>query len=134
MGYYTNYTLTQVKNSIPDSWFAGYIKAHKDDMYGVDEDGDTTDACKWYEHDVAMQAFSKAFPTTVFKLHGEGEESGDLWEKYYYGGKLLFNATVKMTFDQPDLSTIPRVTIEEAPVTLKAEPPEVTGRKFKKGL
>jgi hypothetical protein len=45
------------------------------------------DSCKWYEHDEDMTALSKQFPTVMFTLKGEGEESGDLWVAYYLGGK-----------------------------------------------
>jgi hypothetical protein len=45
------------------------------------------DECKWYDHDEHMRQVSKANPETIFILEGEGEESGDIWKKYYLNGK-----------------------------------------------
>jgi hypothetical protein len=43
---------------------------------------------KWYEHSEHMSQISLAFPEFVFELSGEGEESGDVWVEWYYGGKV----------------------------------------------
>ena len=45
------------------------------------------DECKWYEHETDMKALSLRFPEVLFTLHGEGEESGDVWNKYFRNGK-----------------------------------------------
>ena len=45
------------------------------------------DSCKWYDHDKQMREISKKYPETIFILEGEGEESGDIWKKYYLNGK-----------------------------------------------
>jgi hypothetical protein len=42
---------------------------------------------KWYEHDKEMLAASRKFPSVLFTLSGEGEESGDFWRRYYKNGK-----------------------------------------------
>lgn len=42
---------------------------------------------KWYNWEKHMREFSKKFPTICFKLHGEGEESGDIWDAYFLNGK-----------------------------------------------
>ena len=44
-------------------------------------------AAKWYDFVVDMKKFSRAFPKTVFKLHGEGEQNDDLWDAYFKDGK-----------------------------------------------
>jgi hypothetical protein len=44
--------------------------------------------CKWYDHEDEMKSFSEEFPQLVFKLHGSGEEQGDVWIKYFHGGKM----------------------------------------------
>ena len=46
------------------------------------------EACKWYEHETHMREISDQFPEVLFTLTGEGEESGDLWVKYFSGGKM----------------------------------------------
>ena len=43
---------------------------------------------KWYNHKEDMLTYSKLHPKTLFKLSGEGEESGDLWQEYYLNGKM----------------------------------------------
>lgn len=98
-------------------------------MYGVDPDGDPADDCKWYEHDTAVCAMSAEFPNTVFRLHGEGEESGDLWEHYFHNGKVLHKAKAVVTFSKPDLTKLPVIAPK-----VKATLPTATGRKFRKDV
>lgn len=43
---------------------------------------------RWYEHTKDMQKLSVKFPNTVFALHGDGEESGDLWVEYHHNGRV----------------------------------------------
>ena len=50
---------------------------------------------KWYEHDENMVELSLKFPDIVFKLHGEGEETEDIWDCYYKNGKkALYEAEI----------------------------------------
>ena len=98
MGYYTYHTL-KVRNVLPNEEEA-LVEAMKeldiipyalsDVPYHYDANcvacsGD--DAVKWYEHEEDMLELSKMFPLMIFKLHGEGEESGDLWNCYYRNGE-----------------------------------------------
>ena len=62
---------------------------------------DEADSCKWYEHTKDMIKLSKLFPDILFTLHGEGEEAGDMWYKYYLNGKVQI-AEAKTTFDEFD--------------------------------
>ena len=43
-----------------------------------------------------MISISKKFPEVLFTLSGEGEESGDIWMKYFKNGKVQ-NANTKVT-------------------------------------
>jgi hypothetical protein len=45
------------------------------------------ESVKWYDHDEEMKAVSKKYPDLLFTLTGVGEESGDMWCKYYQAGK-----------------------------------------------
>lgn len=60
-----------------------------------------SDACKWYEHEEEMKELSKLFPDTLFKLHGEGEENVDIWDKYFLDGKMQ-ECYAKLTIDPFD--------------------------------
>lgn len=79
MGYYTRHQLEIIegddygdhKEAI--SQLAGYS-----DCFG--------DEVKWYSHVADMEEYSKKYPNMVFKLSGEGEESGDIWVEYYKNG------------------------------------------------
>jgi hypothetical protein len=61
--------------------------------------------CKWYEHEDDMRRFSKLYPHILFELSGEGEESGDLWKKYFLNGKMQY-CKVKMEFEPFDESKL----------------------------
>lgn len=55
------------------------------------------DSCKWYEHEDDMKRLSLKFPDVLFTLRGEGEESGDVWVKYFKEGKMqVSKAEVKL--------------------------------------
>lgn len=43
---------------------------------------------EWYDHEKEMKQLSKEFPDVLFKLHGEGENKYDIWDKYFMGGKM----------------------------------------------
>lgn len=97
MGYYTFHTL-HVKNVRPEEEeklveamdnldIIGYALEGSIYRYDDDEIGfGGEDEVKWYSHDEDMMKLSKLFPRMIFKLHGEGEESGDIWDSYYQNG------------------------------------------------
>lgn len=47
----------------------------------------TTESVKWYDKDSHMIELSKMFPTVVFSLYVEGEETGDISKAYYLNGR-----------------------------------------------
>lgn len=63
------------------------------------------DATKWYEHENHMRKISLQYPDVIFELKGEGEESGDIWVKYFVNGKMqVCNATIVFEpFDEKKL-------------------------------
>lgn len=106
MGYYTRYTmkimdtsgdevfeisdLSDVNDALEyqDEWDDDLTKVLRefnndyDGFYGLMSEED----CKWYDHEDAMKILSQKFKQFVFLLNGEGEESGDVWRKYFYNG------------------------------------------------
>jgi len=82
-----------------------YIKGNENMLSALGEDGESGEACKWYEHNEDMAKLSKAFPTVLFTLSGEGEENEDLWKQYWLGGKYQ-EAKAKIAFDKFDKSKL----------------------------
>lgn len=61
--------------------------------------------CKWYTHSQNMIDLSKSFPGILFILYGSGEDSGDLWVKYFYKGKIQFEEA-KIVYEPFDESKL----------------------------
>ena len=101
MGYYTYYNLAQVKNPIDEELLKTYLDA-KD--LGWLLDVNENEPTKWYDYDDDMKALSAKFPNTVFQLHGDGESSDDVWERYYHNGELIKKVTLNTELPVPDLS------------------------------
>lgn len=95
MGYYTNFSL-KVIEIIEDAEIevdeVEFPEFNEKNMY----DGDLSvqelisgysDSMKWYDYEEDMIEISKKFPNLIFILDGNGEESGDIWRKFYMNGK-----------------------------------------------
>jgi hypothetical protein len=80
MGYYTRYTL---ETSLT------YTSCDPDVAWNECKEsfGTFDEACKWYEWEQDMLKFSALWPGVLFHVHGEGEESGDIWDAYFLNGK-----------------------------------------------
>lgn len=98
MGYITEFTLgiEQNEKNIPLEDINEFIRNEKkkndDFMYvfydeELDRNYDISGDGKWYDFDEDITKLSKEFPDVVFRLSGDGEERGDVWVKYYMGGK-----------------------------------------------
>ena len=94
MGYSTAYSLEfekENKESVITADELRDIQRYFEDKnvmgYAFDYDFDTYDGVKWYDHDEHMLGLSKLMPDILFTLSGEGEDSGDLWKKYYLRGQ-----------------------------------------------
>lgn len=80
MGYMTDYSIESITQEQLE-------KLESISGHGFDTSNELRDA-KWYKHEINMRELSKAYPNTLFKLHGEGEEYPDLWDKYFKNGKM----------------------------------------------
>ena len=101
MGYYTKFEIEISGEG--DNWVTGVdrdgnrvevnigidhdvVLQEIKDLSGYDDPFDS-DIYKWYEYDENMREVSIKYPALLFTLHGEGEESSDLWCAYYQNGK-----------------------------------------------
>jgi hypothetical protein len=86
MGYYTRHELV-IQNGSDD--LIQELREFSDDANSAfDQAGDPDNEIKWYEHQDELKVFSAMHPKVIFKLIGEGEETGDLWHEYYMNGKM----------------------------------------------
>ena len=84
MSYYTTYTLSATQ---------GYdnqeeMEETPQEISGYSIEFALDDSCKWYKHEQDMKELSKFYPETTFLLEGQGEESEDIWRKYFKNGKM----------------------------------------------
>lgn len=110
MGYYTSYKLDIIDpegvhgpNQRRENLdiIDQFRKENDNAAYAIDEEGHCQESCKWYDSEKDLVEFSKKHPKTLFKLRGEGEESGDLWELYVQDGIKQF-CKAKVVFDKLD--------------------------------
>ncbi len=85
MGYYTNYML---KTTEGYEHLIDVLRGQSDGArFALQPDGHPCDMIKWYDHESDLAFISKQYPEVLFTLSGDGEESGDIWKKYFKGGK-----------------------------------------------
>lgn len=100
MGYYTNYSLEIVQGN--KNLIELLREENENAKCAFDNDGDCIEPLKWYNHVNHLLDFSKKHPKALLKLYGEGEESEDLWVRYFKNGKSqLCNAVISFEeFDE----------------------------------
>lgn len=116
MGYYTQYSLQmyyidhsqendalgpEITGKAVERIIGTLRTLSEEAAYVFDEDGVSGERSKWYEHSEDMKALSLVYPDIILMLHGEGEESGDLWNKYYLKGKEQV-AKARLGYDEFD--------------------------------
>jgi hypothetical protein len=89
--------MDSLKESVEDAGYAFNDEGHSE--------GDLT----WYENVKEMAEFSKKYPDVLFFLEGEGEESTDLWEKYFLDGKVQL-CPAKIEYDEYDVEKLQEVS------------------------
>ena len=78
MGYDTNYSLSILSGDRSIDY-----EEEISEEFGIWFNEDI----KWYGHERDMNAFSTKYPDVVFQLEGDGEESGDMWKRFFKNGK-----------------------------------------------
>lgn len=100
MGYYTEYSLEV--NHKDELKIIEQLRAENENTkYAFCNFGEANDAIKWYDHEKDLREFSKKHSTAIFTLKGNGEESGDIWVKYFKNGKMQASRA-KLVFDKFD--------------------------------
>ena len=102
MGYYTRHELEVLGDTIGGD--VGYHSHAITEASGYSNIFEGEEI-KWYKHREEMKTYSKKYPDLIFKLSGEGEESGDIWNEYYQDGKMQF-CKAKIVFDEFDASKL----------------------------
>jgi hypothetical protein len=123
MGYYTMHSL-YVHTNDPEGFTPELVGKISDALrgqgilgYALEDgpelvpDGDQTalwfsgkEPVSWYRCDEDMLAVSRLFPGCVFRLHGDGEDKGDLWYGYYMDGQMEV-CQAEVVYPEPE--TIP---------------------------
>jgi hypothetical protein len=103
MGYYSYYTLTTQNGSIEDDnkLISQLREENSNAQVALAEDGYPAAHLKWYEHEEELKEFSKKYPNLVLHLSVEGEENGDMSQKYFKNGKMQV-CHAKIEFDDYD--------------------------------
>lgn len=108
MGYYTRYNLTVLNEDRDCTQELRQIweeKIEKEALPSVFAEAFervfSEGSQKWYEYEEDMLAISRAFPDYIFQLDGKGEESGDIWRKYFYRGQMQ-GGKVQIIFPELD--------------------------------
>lgn len=82
----------RISMALEDRGVVGYALEYRPDL--VEENGRTMlwfsgmEPVTWYNCNTDMQEISTLFPDCVFRLHGDGEDQGDLWNAYFMNGDL----------------------------------------------
>ena len=84
MGYYTTYILSTTQGHDNQD----EIEEKLEEISGSPVEFGLNDSYKWYDHEKHMNLLSQIYPETIFLLEGEGEDSGDIWRKYFKNGKM----------------------------------------------
>lgn len=103
MGYYTRHELDVIEGEDVvnnDENFENVFNEICDYNFSSLEE-----SIKWYDHEENMRAISEKYPNSVFRLNGEGEESGDLWNEYYQNGKMQ-RCKAQITYEPYDKSKL----------------------------
>lgn len=93
MGYETHYKLRiqtpepNREDEILEQIIETESEGYPDLRWALGNDGYSGCRSKWYEHFRDMIEISLKYPDIIFHLLGEGEESGDIWEKTFVNGK-----------------------------------------------
>lgn len=109
MGYVTSYELEVVQgNKGIHEILEKETETTGELFYAINENGETNERCKWYDHEEDMIALSLRNPGILFLLNGEGEDARDIWRKYFIDGKMQ-EIKADITFEPYDESKLKEI-------------------------
>lgn len=128
MGYYSRFEIEQKNTNIDYEVIAKKLEKVSGGYTFNEWNGVlySDDNYKWYDYQKDMKKLSSLYPETIFKVHREGEEAGDIEDTYYKNGKLVSTVTLDAKLPEPDFS---QFVIAKPAKIVKAE--VVKGRKFR---
>lgn len=93
MGYYTSYNLSVFRYSETVFWedlpwkdLNAAVASIDSGIFEAWAEGEWGCNAKWYSQDADMWKLSVQFPDILFLLHGDGEDSDDVWDEYWQNG------------------------------------------------
>jgi len=103
MGYYSYFTFSVSEgNEIDDEQAVTELREENEyAKLALDDDGYPDGHLTWYDHEENLKEYSKKYPNTVFHLSVEGEENGDMAQKYFKNGKMQI-CKAEITFPDYD--------------------------------
>ena len=104
MGYYSRFTVKQVAGTLVHSGVIADELQKISNGYTFDYDGTGDDEYKWYNYQKDMITLSNLHKDCIFRVHREGEESGDIEDTYYKNGKIVHTERLNSKLPEPDLS------------------------------
>ncbi len=103
MAYYTRFALRIINEN--DLFIPLLRLEYENAACALNDEGNTNNYCKWYDHEADMKNFSRKHPEIVFELEGNGENNSDMWLKYFKDGKMQV-CQAKFEFDPYDESKL----------------------------
>lgn len=83
MGYYTYHKLTTSGvQPDPEKLADDFLSITKYSLDTIENE-----SVKWYKCTNNMITLSKLYPSTIFEIYGDGEESGDNWRAVFCNGE-----------------------------------------------
>lgn len=106
MGYYTTFEVAVIEGCLDDD----IVKILREETsYTFEEDSENSvfaDHIKWYTRQDDMLRISRRYPNVVFRVRGNGEESGDVWQTFYKNGKYSDWKLTPQTYPEYDESML----------------------------
>lgn len=126
MGYNTSYSITITPTKPEVNLVSTYSDIFRklEEISGYDMDCSANDwayiTATWYDHEKDMATLSLCYPDYYFDVHGDGDNSDDIWESTWLNGMVHTRYMEIPPFDESKLQIHPDFDESYIP---KATPP-----------